>query len=237
MVGYIIAAGKQTRFNSSIPKACYLITPEQTILDINILTMSKYCKKIYVVCSKGMKSFFNDICNKYSNVEVLEINSGLGCGDAVYKALNLTTKHSNDTICIKWGDSIHDNTLIYECVSNIENDKLYIPVVEEHNPYVNFIENNNKVIVQFSKFNEVEQNVDGLHDLSIFFSTHKYLNDMLCRVVELTYKNGEYNTIHGKEFSFLDVLNYTDINAKLVKVTNIKDKSFNTIDEIKKIIQ
>ena len=237
MIGYIIAAGKQTRFNSSIPKACYNITDNQTVLDVNIITMSKYCNKIYIVCSCGQKHFFEKICNKYTNVTILEISSGFGCGDAVYQALSLTKEHDSEPICIKWGDSIHDNPQIYECIQNIANNVLYIPVIEEMNPYVNFVEKNNKVDVQFSKFNEVAPNTLGLHDLSIFFSTHNYLYKNLSEVVFKTYYNYQYNTIHGNEFSFLDVLNYTDINAKLIKVTNIQDKSFNTIDEITKIIQ
>ena len=40
---------------------------------------------------------------------------------------------------------------------------------------------------------------------------------------------------HGDEMEFLDILNQTDITAKLKVVVDYKDLSFNTIEELEEL--
>ena len=82
--GLIIAAGKQSRFKSEIPKAVMPISKQKTILDINIATLNTKCDISFVVCGKHNSEYFN----QYNNII---IDSGKGCGDAVMRGCVLTT--------------------------------------------------------------------------------------------------------------------------------------------------
>ena len=155
-IGFIIAAGNQSRFKSSTPKALTKIN-DTTLLDLNIKYMKKYCDKIYVVCSNKNKEYFR-------NYDIISINSGKGCGDAVLKALN---KIKNDYNCIiKWGDAYHNDGIYHHIMYSNE---IIIPVKYEKQPYVQIIsdKNNNIKHINFSKYNDTI--TEGYHDLSLFY--------------------------------------------------------------------
>ena len=101
-VGFILTAGKQSRFDSQIPKALSRYNG-LSILDINIDIMKHYCDDIYVVCSDINKKYFY----KY---KIIVTKKNMGCGDTVTKAIDYYIneyKPSNNTECIiQWGDSI-----------------------------------------------------------------------------------------------------------------------------------
>ena len=171
--GFIIAAGNQTRFNSDIPKSLSKIG-NTTCLDINIKNMSKFCDNIYVVCSEDKVEYFND----YNHIA---IKSGLGCGDAILKALEKFPGVEHERCFIQWGDSISDIS-IYKAIKNglCRWSDIVVACRYEKNPYVRLnIDNSDKIDkVEFSKFDEVTG--AGLHDLSIFYGR---LNSILkyCR--------------------------------------------------------
>ena len=111
----IVAAGKQTRFKDTISKALYPFN-DSNITKINYDHLSKYADKVYIIASTENYNEFknNELVGNYN---IIAINSGYGCGDAVYKAIkNIKTKW---TILI-WGDSIQDNDKLYnEVILNI----------------------------------------------------------------------------------------------------------------------
>ena len=96
--GFIIAAGNQTRFNSSVPKALSKLG-NKTCLDYTISKLENICDKVFVVCSKDKENYF-------LNYNIISIESGLGCGDAILKTLRKFNFNSNDSCFIQWGDSI-----------------------------------------------------------------------------------------------------------------------------------
>ena len=227
-IGFIVAAGNQTRFKSDTPKAV-------PILKKNIEVMKNYCDHIYVIASVGKESYFGDFVDE--SVSVYCIKSGFGCGDAVFKALNnLKSCHEEffkggHNLVIKWGDSLHKNADVYnEGLKALENDRdcIVVPCVHENKPYTSFEElDDGGLKVLYSKFGQVSG--PGYHDLSIFFGDIKFVYDNLLKL-KSTIKDGE-------EFLFLDVFNRVGCKGKLLKMTGVSDMSYNTVEELVRMLE
>lgn len=219
--GLIFCAGHQSRFSSDIPKA---LVPygDATLLDKNIENMSLHCDKVFVVCSEENKHWFNS----YSKIV---INSGLGCGDAVWKALKKLSPESGDTCFIQWGDCLH-LSLIYALMKNSYDGKCVIPCVHETTPYVQLVpEDDGKVRVLFSKYSEPVS--EGLHDLSVFYTDVLIMLEYLDKFHKKIAIDNGYVHKHNNEMLFLDVFNETTAKAQLLVIPGYKDNSFNTMEE------
>lgn len=233
-VGFIIAAGNQSRFNSDIPKALSLYNGK-CILDINLELMKSYCDECYIVCSKQNEKYFN-----YNNKIV--IDSGLGCGDAVLKALTEYVskyRHDNNTFCyIQWGDSIQTKSVYESIKRNIT--IIQIPYYIENNPYVHLVMDDCGYYIDnilFKKFNEINNIKNGCHDCSLFYGNLHYIKS-LCEVYYNTYhtKDNNYKNIgHGNEFNFLDIFNIGIAVGKGRLVEKDIPIAFNTIEELNKL--
>ena len=106
--GLVISAGKQSRFNSEIPKAL-MPYKGKPLLDYNIEHLKHYCNLVYVVCSHENAHWF-------SSYDRLIIDSGYGCGDAVVRALKLLPPFdSTDMVFIQWGDCLVDSEVYKKC--------------------------------------------------------------------------------------------------------------------------
>lgn len=225
--GLIIAAGKQTRFDSKKPKAL-VEYKGKPLLDHNIDNLSRFCNVVYVVCSRENSIWFN-------NYNKIVIDSGLGCGDAVWKALNCLKPFGlTDYAFIQWGDCFVDPDVYRCCIeeSKSATDAVIIPCQWEVNPYVCFEQSSNLVNVKFSKYEETPN--EGFHDLSLFYAPAFKLHDSLSQFQSEYYEDGFYNfPNHGNEFQFLDIFNCTLTSAKIVDLTDkhLHNFSFNTLDE------
>lgn len=233
-VGFIIAAGNQSRFNSNIPKALSLYNGK-CILDINLELMKSYCDECYIVCSKQNEKYFN-----YNNKIV--IDSGLGCGDAVLKTLTEYESkygYNDSTYCyIQWGDSIQTRS-VYESIKPNVKYPIQIPYYIEDNPYVHLVMDNYNFIhrVLFKKFGEIDNIKNGCHDCSLFYGDLYYIKN-LCEIYYNTYyiKNNNYKNIgHGDEFNFLDIFNIISVNGIGRLVEKDIPIAFNTIEELNKL--
>ena len=94
-IGLIIAAGKQSRFKEQIPK-CLAKINGTCILNTTVENLSKFCDKVFVVCSTENESYFKD----FDHVSIV---SGLGSGDAILRAieaLSLQNKISKDDYAV-----------------------------------------------------------------------------------------------------------------------------------------
>lgn len=224
--GFIIAAGNQSRFDSDIPKALIKIN-NSCLLDKNVENMSRVCDRVYVVCSTHNYKYFED----YNSIV---IDSGYGCGDAVMKALNKIDFKADDTCFVQWGDSYQLNNSIYNRLIDNYRNSVIIPCEVSEKPYVQILENDDKVKVLFSKYNE--QITKGYHDLSLFYGNSNnlkfYLNDFHDKI----YLDGKYTHKHNNEMQFLDVFNDTDIKASILYLEDCKSFSFNTKEELKNIL-
>jgi len=231
--GLIIAAGKQSRFNSEIPKALAKIG-DKTILDVNIANMSKVCDQIWVIASHDNAKFFTSHAYR-----VLAIDSGYGSGDAIMKALSALVISPQDRVFIQWGDCLsHDNIYqqLYDCCDDyIVDHGTVIPCVYEKKPYVQLVPTNTGINVKFSKYAEITK--PGYHDISIFYSNAWVLRRYLVEFADKISDNSHthYKHKHGDEMEFLDIFNETKIPVELMVLDNYKDLSFNTIDELNKL--
>jgi len=225
--GLIIAAGNQTRFKSEVPKALVTINNE-CLLDINVRNMNCYCDKVFVVCSVDNEKYFIE-----NNYEKIIIESGYGGGDAVLKALYIINPVPLiDTCFIQWGDSLQDKS-IYPLLIHNYSGTFLIPCIKEQNPYVQVIQDGNRVKINFSKYNE--HITPGYHDLSIFYGDANFLLFKLLEFKQMIYKEGKFHHKHGNEMEFLDVFNETNLPATILEV-DFTSRSFNTLEELESII-
>ena len=218
--GLIMCAGNQTRFSCSTPKALAKINNE-TIVYENFRNLKQLCDYVFVVTTEDKLYYFADY-------DIITIDSGLGCGDAVMKALNNLHLTPDDTCFIVWGDSLPDEEIYIQAKNNYYG-KVVIPCVIEDNPYVQIVENNNSVNVKFSKFND--DITKGYHDLCVFYGNCK---DILnhCNIFKDKYfKNNKYVHKHN-EFSFLDLFNDTNLKGEILELKGVKTYSFNTYEEL-----
>lgn len=231
--GFIICAGKQSRFEIDTPKALVPIDGKP-LLDINIDNMNKYCDIVYVVCSKDNKKYFKN----YSNLIVIE--SGFGSGDAVLKAINSVFVKDDvsilDSCFIQWGDSLQKEEIYKYCIDNYKGITL-IPCVKEEKPYVQIIQKDkDHVNVLFSKFGDSITN--GYHDLCLFYCNAAVLHLYLKDFYDLIYNEETESFVHkhNNEMEFLDVFNDVKLPAQIIEVPNYKSFSFNTVNQYKELV-
>ena len=232
--GFIIAAGKQTRFNSSTPKALALYK-DKPILDYNIDLMKKYCNKIYVVCSEDKKKYF-ELHNINKKYELVVIKENLGCGDTITKALDICKPSTHDFKCIiQWGDCIQTESVYKSIDFNDSSNRIQIPCYKEFGPYVNIEVDTDFNIkeVQFSKFEEVKDKTFGFHDCCLFYGNYYTIyNYCLDFMTMFRDKNNYKDFGHGNEFNFLDIFNKLHARGFIKEVNGDLPKSFNTIYEL-----
>ena len=221
-IGLIICAGNQKRFKNKTQKALMKIN-SKPLLDYNINVMSKYCDQVFVVCSFNNQEAFKDY-NK------ITIKSGLGCGDAVYKAIRKFK--TDDKAFILWGDS-YVPSFVYSKILESDKSGILVPCEYSDNPYVQILEKNGgKLSVKFSKFNDEVSS--GYHDLSLFYGQVGLILSGCYHFRELFYniENDSYNiNEHNNEFNFLDIFNFSDVYGNIIYDDKFKSVSFNTEKE------
>lgn len=244
-LGLIIAAGKQTRFSMELPKALVPIKDGKSLLELNILQLKNYCEKIYITCSKENINFFKKELSKIklSNIFLIEIESGLGCGDAVLKTLRWLNKHysqlnksEKSSVIMIWGDSIQTNQDVFNSIKSMDfkGYDIGVPAQIENKPYVKFNETNLMIDeVLFSKYDTIASS--GYHDFSIFHfklkPVLKFLEKMRKKFTDKSDNSFTY-LCRKNQLIFLDIFNFTDIKGKIFKIEKTNDiNGFNTLNE------
>jgi hypothetical protein len=233
--GFIIAAGNQSRFHSELPKALVPVGNSNIpLLYFNVKMMREYCDKVFVVCSITNRPYFDDYNNSgYGVVDLIEIESGIGCGDAVYKALNHIPFYNDFDRCyIQWGDSIQLKDTFDKLSSYATYRSVLLPCTIEDFPYVQIVPTASSVKVRFSKLGDKTER--GYHDLSLFLCNCVDLKENMRDIVN-QYYNGTNYDLRNNEFSFLDVFNYSYITAEIVDVGGVPANSFNSIEDLNKL--
>ena len=225
MLGIIIAAGKQTRFERDIPK-CMMPYKQSNVLVINILTMMNACDKVVVVTSKNDALPIQETLDKYFSlnprVEMLIIESGKGCGHAVFNALLRIFPEDGGAV-IKWGDAIHDDNKYYDFVKSVDcKSDIYIPCEYVEDPYTlaeYHFDDKRRIIDRFLFADEIESPCIGWHDLSIFYFPRIR-----------TFLNQIYVQYFNYENKFLKSI--FEMGQTIEMVTSVlKSKSYNTVEE------
>lgn len=206
-----------------------LNTVHGTVLEHNISVLKDSVDKIYVICSHENIDLFR----KYETESVIvkSIDSGLGCGHGVMKSLELIDGYND--ILLVWGDSVQNKNVIERLVKSYRGYFL-VPVTVEDHPYVQFNENKGFITkVSFSKFNDKIDD-EGFHDLSVFLFDKHLVLKKLKEMHKKYWKNNAYAT-KTNELTFLNLFNENKNFGKILKMNDIRDKSFNTIEEYKKL--
>lgn len=229
--GLIISAGNQTRFGMKTPKSLMKVG-DKCLLDINMEAMRKHCDKVYVVCSVTNQLYFN-------GYDKIVVPSGLGSGDAIYRALNVLEIKDDDTCFIQWGDSLQLNMNIYSELMNNYTGTVLIPCIFEKRPYVKLEQmGDGRVKVNFTKYGDYTDN--GYHDLSLFYGNAKNLlyHMGIFKLKFFSDQDSIYKHRHN-EFEFLDLFNDTEIKATILKLNSeaYKSWSFNTLEDLDKMLK
>ncbi len=231
-IGLIISAGKQTRFGSEIPKAL-MEFDGKPIAKRSIEILEKFCDEVYVVTSFDNNSYFID----KGIHQTMPIESGLGCGDAVYKAVHTLLKSKkNFQVIICWGDTILDEFVIGKSLQifDLQFNCNVMPCETIESPYVQISEIGNGYLdVKYSKYNE--KTTKGYHDLSLFFLDAVELDQACEKFREMHFVGERYVHEHGNEFTFLDLFKEKLLKCKIVPIESTTSKSFNTLEEFKQL--
>lgn len=229
---FIIAAGKGSRMNHNKPKALMEIDGVPNVLRTIALTHDLY-DRISVVISRANREAWDenyDLFSKYEKVQLVPIDSGLGDGDAVYRALSCITMEKTFSTIV-WGDTVFSGVRPFaDAIHNAQ----YVAVTPSDNPYVNIVvdDSNYAECAQFSKFGEVDG--PGLHDQSLFVYETHLLSEALFQIRSSTFRNGKYD-LPGGEMSLLYTLNWFSESCYGPMKAVIYDKAFahsyNTIEE------
>ncbi len=231
----IIVGGINSRMNINFPKCLINIHSFEFNNYNNILIkiiekVLPYANNIFICCNNYYKNNFIEVEKtiKYNNIKFLYYNSinnshnyPNGNGETIYQLLEneiLTKK-----IFIIWGDILIYNNKIFEEMYNLQYDNDFlIPTIYESNPYAYLIidKNNNVEYIEYFKNIPV---AFGYHDQCIFLCSTDVLKNNIKSILNYNF-----------ESNFLDIVKYIK-NVKYY-ITNYSIKTFNTIDELKKII-
>lgn len=232
--GLILDAGKQTRFDDEKPKSLQKVKGK-TVLERNISILKQVVDKFSIVTTKEKEKYFSPFQD-----HLLIIDSGLGSGDAVLKALTFLKLSSEDKIVLIWGDSIHvAPSVFHRGLHALDNEDIIIPVSKESSPYVLFeVENYRVSKVTFSKY--TGPNSSGYHDQSCFFFKVEPIQFFLQEIKfdYFDYFKNVYTIPDRKDFDFLEIFNLfgEKIKSSLFEVkTSEKSFSFNTREELENI--
>lgn len=234
-IAIILCAGKQSRFKSDLPKALSKYK-NTTLLQYNLNILNKCVDYIYIITSFDNQYYFNTY--QTSNTRVIPIHSGLGSGDATYKALNEINKDikEDSKVLLMWGDSIQNENIINQTLNNISTEFLTLPVYQDTKPYVEFKINEYNIVtnILFTKNGDIT-NDTGLHDYCLFGFTKTNCYNKLQQYIDKYFNQINYNTIN-KEFEFLNIMTEFKNSTKTFEIFNVSNNSFNTIEESKQIL-
>lgn len=229
----IVVGGINKRMNINYPKCLYKVD-NITILEKILLKIHSYANNIYICGNNYYRSEFgayeNAIKTKYNNVVFHYFDSidgkqnfPKGNGETIYQFVKKCTQITNK-IFILWGDTVIENTKIFEEMYNYYNQyDILIPVIYESDPYayLNLDKNKKVVSVLYKKNQPVEF---GYHDQCVFLcDTFK----MTCLLEQLIKSNDE------NEYNFLDIVKMSK-NVDFFE-TSHKIYSFNNIVELNAI--
>lgn len=256
----IVAAGNGTRMGDvTLPKILTKINGYPNLWN----TLDKWRTvpgrgKTYIVVNNrnghlieaSIEAYFNQLEDKLVNsdfikterdqIKITTIESGRGDGHAVMVAAHPLPL--SKFFFVVWGDAYFTSWNIFsDCIDEFRrNDEkgyiMYIPVVNEKNPYVTFIVDDKMecVAADFSK--RGENHPSGFHDQCVFFCNRARICELLNVMHNAYFKNGRYVTDSG-ELTFLYLVHFLHNlhNPAKALVTDSPVLSYNTMGEVKEI--
>lgn len=245
---YIVAAGNNTRMDlpgypAMYPKALMSING-MPVIENTIRKIGKFFDSIVVITSNKHKPFWSEFFQSLyetdrkliSNVESYTIESGLGDGHALLKAIVNRGRSCKTDTTVCWGDVYFPDDYLIEEMLSIPMSNGIVPYHLEYAPYVALIPNKDGTIgwAEFSKLGET--NAAGCHDLSVFRFDGLKLYSALHHLHASLWKGDKYMTPNG-ELSTLYVLHYMSNTGNPVSMyeSGFKTFGFNDAIEFNKI--
>ena len=217
----ILAAGKGTRMNSSIPKVLHPLGGKPIIEHVLDTARSLKPKKIHLVLNKEIKNEFVHLKNK---INLIIQKKQLGTGDAVNVAIKSFQKNSN--ILVLYGDVplTHSSTL--KKIIKFKKNEIHILCFnkEEQNNYGKVVLGTNGLVYEIIEQKELKRKENFYLCNSGIFSIHSSLLQKL--MPKINNKNMK------KEYYLTDIFKMasnSDIKIKSVitsekEVQGINDK-------------
>lgn len=241
---YIVAAGKGSRIQLDVPKALIPILQEPCLTTTLRHSAGKF-RSMFVITNvlrrHQWRSYFANLSENYPELAKrtvdVPIESGLGDGHATLRGLlevEKTVDCLSQEIVVAWGDVFVPSPQIFdEILSKPRKGSGLLPAVEEGNPYVSLLvdEEMRCLAADFSKHGELHDS--GFHDQSIFRFERVHLRNSLLALHQALWKNGRYIS-PGGELSLLYSFHhlYNSDAPAYVYETKYSTWSFNTIDEV-----
>lgn len=235
----IVAAGNSSRM-LGMPKAILKIGGKPNLLN-TIEKAYEFFDSIIIASNKTNKEIYEDIVKEQDKVQVIDIESGQGCGDAIWKILLDKRINLGRRPIICWGDTYFPDGEIFKEMlikTDSEYSPLLIGVNYETEPYAWFdlVEGTNLIKgVNFKKRGHIS---NGLvpHDMSIFRIDSTDMFNYLTIMHDVLWRDDSY--LNG-EMIFLDsvfLLNNDEFHARIVDLKNTS-YSYNTEEELNSINQ
>jgi len=232
----ILAAGKQTRFDSNIPKCLYPYKKDttKTILEKNIEIAHAWgCHVVVVLNSETDNSNIIKILKLHNNINItiVDIISGKGTGHAVYEAIKHLYINDDDKCFLMWGDSIQDNIDLYRLTDNAYNNIMTVPLKREDKCYMKFVvDPHTSLITGAYHPSGIES---GYHDYSFFLFNIKHIFNLLSIYVSKS-TSTIFNNIYP-EIDFIQLFNFypNTFNSIFPEYSSIN--AFNTIKEYEEL--
>lgn len=246
---YIVAAGKGSRLNTSLPKPLVSITENEPCLTTTLQQIGWRFRQVFVVTNVQAcnlwHSYYQSLQTYHPElakvVVDLPISSGLGDGHATLQGL-LAAERRDDLnlaqdVVIAWGDVFWPHAeLIDELYSVSLPISGLLPAVHEPHPYVALrVDDRMQCLsADFSKYGE--KHASGLHDQSVFRFSRSVLKASLVALHDSFWKNDRYIT-PGGELSLLYSFHHLYNRGTPARVyqTDYPTLSFNTVEEVRAI--
>lgn len=238
----IIAAGNGKRMgNILVPKVLYPVNGMPNLQRIiNAAEDSQVFRSIQLVVKESAEDAFNEYLEKNPpllDISIIPISSGFGDGHAIMEALTQIGGDNEEAVVI-WGDTYIENGMLFQELSSYQEQcyNVIVPVYKEENPYVTILADQDMNITgaDFSKLGE--KHFEGLHDQSVFMINKNATLEALKVMHSVLWKNGRYIS-ESKELNFLHAMHflYNFDEPATCYITEYPTKSFNSIDEVKRI--
>lgn len=225
----IPCAGKSSRFNSQIPKPLTTINGKVS-LNILLSNLDSFFKKIIIPIPPGsemLELFESRIESRFlPKISFVASSPGRGDGGAIIDGMKiLQTQEEHFFVC--WGDTyIVNKSIFFDLLKYALSDNLrsfaYIPLIFLKDPYVSYMLDKNKYIV------EAQQSIDGYKfesgfaDQSIFMLSKNIAQFLKISALKYTSPAGQISEISLlKSFKTM-----AEKNFKLKPMIRAKKDSF-----------
>ncbi len=218
----ILAAGKGTRMNSSIPKVLHSLGGKPIIEHVLDTARSLKPKKIHLILNKEIKNEFVHLKNK---INLIIQKKQLGTGDAVNVAIKSFQKNSN--ILVLYGDVplTHSSTL--KKIIKFKKNEIHILCFnkEEQNNYGKVVLGTNGLVYEIIEQKELKRKENFYLCNSGIFSIHSSLLQKL--MPKINNKNMK------KEYYLTDIFKMASNSGIKIKSVITSEKEVQGINDKK----